>query len=166
MEESNYWQRLRQSRVSRRYILGAGTTTALGAAAGLIVGCSGGSDSPSNKNGGTSKPAGKACPTSTGAPKPGGEIVQGFLLNVLGIDPHVDLTGLFLVPLWYNYLYSWRPFAEEPIYNELVKEGGLELPDSEHLTFIYNLRPGIKAAPIADNPGAGEEIYSEDVRQS
>ena len=37
MEESNYWQRLRQSRVSRRYILGAGTTTALGAAAGLIV---------------------------------------------------------------------------------------------------------------------------------
>src|SRR5438445_12717543 len=134
MEESNYWQRLRQSRVSRRYILGAGTTTALGAAAGLIVGCGGGSENP-----GPSGVASKKTPfaTSTGPPRQGGAIVQGFLLNILGIDPHVDLTGLFIVPFFYNYLYSWRPFAEERIYNELCKN--LELPDPDHLQFIYTL---------------------------
>src|SRR5437867_2125380 len=111
MEESNYWQRLRQSRVSRRYILGAGATTALGAAAGLIVGC-GGSGETTKPTDTPHRPAG---PTSTGPPRQGGEIVQGFLLNVLGIDPHVDLTGLFIVPNFYNYLYGWRPFAEEPV---------------------------------------------------
>ena len=45
MTEPNYWQRLSGKRMSRRALLGAGATTALGGAAALTVGCNGGSSS-------------------------------------------------------------------------------------------------------------------------
>ena len=81
MAEPNYWQRLSRKRLSRRALLGAGATTALGGAAALAVGCSGGT-------GGDPKVTSN--PNAT--PGPGGSITWGRPVSVGGIDPHVDLT--------------------------------------------------------------------------
>ncbi|MGH8248941.1 MAG: ABC transporter substrate-binding protein, partial [Gammaproteobacteria bacterium] len=99
-----------------------------------------------------------------GSPIPGGKITQGRLLNVLGIDPHIDLTGLDIDLRLYTYLYSWRPFAEEAIFNNFAL--ALEMPDPDHTKFIFTLRPGVKIQPQNDNPAKGEELTSADVKAS
>ena len=156
MEQSNYWQRLAKKRLSRRNLLVAGGTAALGGATAMVVGCGGGDDNGDTPgNGPTHDP--------NASPRPGGNVTFGRLLNVLGIDPHIDLTGFDIDSLVYSYLYSWDPVGETIIFNNLAET--LEMPDPEHLEFIFTLNPGFMTHP-GDYPGANEEIYSEDVRQS
>jgi peptide/nickel transport system substrate-binding protein len=159
MEESNYWTRLNRRRLSRRAILSAGATTALGAAAAAVVGC--GSNGNGNGNGG---PGATSVPQVYGPPVQGGSITQGRLLNVLGIDPHIDLTGLDIDMRLYSYLYSWKPFAEEAIFNNFAL--GVEMPSPDQTEFIFSLRPGVKIQPQDDNPAAGEDLNSTDVKES
>jgi len=156
MQESNYWKRLASKRVSRRTLLGAGATTALGGAAALVVGCGGGDD---DGNGGT-KTIGPSRTPFTGDPKFGGSITWGRSLSALGIDPHIDLTGLDIDLLLYSYLYGWIPGKEEIIFNNFAES--FEHPDP--VTFIYTLRPGFKIHE--GGPGAGEDLNSMDVKQS
>lgn len=153
--ESNYWKRVSRKRLSRRAVLGAGAATALGAAAAVVVGC--GSDN-GDGTGRTPRPS----PGAPGSPVPGGTITWGRAVNVLGIDPHIDLTGLDIDFLLYSYLYSWNGIEEELILNNLALE--FEQPDPEHLEFIFTLRPGVKVHPAGPVPGA--EITSEDCKQS
>lgn len=153
MEEQNYWTRLRNRRVSRRAVLGAGATTALGGAAAMIVGCGGGDDGGSSSGGATRTPA--------GSPRAGGSVTQGRAVTVLGMDPHVDLTGLDIDTLVYPYMYGWIPGKEEIIFNNLAES--MEQPDPTE--FIFTLKPGFMNAPF-DGPGSGEEITSEDCKQS
>ena len=89
MEDSSYWTRLSRRQISRRALLGAGGTAALGAAAGAVVGCGGGG------NGGDfTRTSVTPIDGVEGNPIPGGSVTYGRLLNVLGIDPHIDLTGI------------------------------------------------------------------------
>jgi peptide/nickel transport system substrate-binding protein len=157
MEESNYWTRFNRKRLSRRALLSAGATTGLGVAAAAVVGCG----SNGNGNGG---PAATSAPQVYGPPVGGGSITQGRLLNVLGIDPHIDLTGLDVVARLYSYLYSWKPFEEEPIFNNFALS--VEMPSPDQTEFIFSLRPGVKIQPQDDNPAAGEELTSTDVKES
>ncbi len=149
MEQPNYWQRLARKRLTRRRLLAAGGATALGGAAALIVGCG-----SSGNNGSSSAPARSRGPV--GSPVAGGNVTFGRLLNVGGIDPHIDLTGLDIDTLLYSYLYSWQPGAEQVVTNNLAME--FENPDPLH--FIFKLRPGVKIAP--NSPGAGEDMTAED----
>src|SRR5437870_12745906 len=106
MEESNYWTRLNRKRISRRALLSAGATIALGAAAAAVVGCGGGGHG--NGHGGSSSdngPGETSAPEVYGPPVPGGTVIQGRRLNVLGIDPHDDLSGLDIDRRLYSYLY-------------------------------------------------------------
>src|SRR3990172_12991110 len=124
MEESNYWTRLSRRRLSRRALLGAGARTALGGAAALVVGCGGGG------NGGNGN--GTPRPTRSGAgPFAGGSLTFGRSISALGIDPHIDLTGLDVDTLLYSYMYTWLPGKEEAVLNDLAAE--FEQPDPEHL---------------------------------
>lgn len=156
MEEANYWQRLSRRRVSRRALLGASATTALGGAAAMVVGCGGG-----NGNGTTATPH-----VTSSAPISGGSITQGRPVTILGIDPHIDLTGLDIDTYLYPYMYGWRPNAEEAIFNNLAES--LEMPDPDHLQFIFKLKPGVMNSPWTDTKvrGAGTEITSADVKAS
>ncbi len=153
MEDTNYWSRLTNRRISRRTLLGATATTALGGAAAMIVGCGGGSSSGSSTASGTRAPV--------GSPVAGGSITDGRAVTVLGIDPHIDLTGLDIDTLIYPYLYGWIPGKEEAIFNNLAES--VERPDD--ITFIFPLKHGVKQAPF-NFAGAGEEITSEDVKAS
>ncbi len=159
MEESNYWKRLSRNRISRRTLLGAGAATALGAAAAALVGCDSGGPSGTN---GTAGPSRSGSPVGAGTPRAGGDLTWGLGVGALGIDPHIDITGLGIVPLLYSYLYSWAPGREEVVLNNLAE--AFEQPDPEHLEFIFHLRRGVKAHPIG--PAAGEEITSADCEAS
>ncbi len=104
MAESKYWNRFWRRRISRRTLLGAGAVTVVGVAGAAVVGCNDGNGS-SGGNGGTGT---TGRPAAIGSPVPGGTLTQGRLLNPLGIDPHIDLTGFGIVDMMYTYLYSWR----------------------------------------------------------
>jgi len=145
MAESTYWSR----RISRRALLGAGAVTALGAASAAVHGCNGGGGD-GNGSGDGNGPAGN------GTPVAGGGLTTGRLLATLGIDPHIDLTGLDIDAMLYAYLYSWDRFTEEAVFNNLAT--GLEQPDD--LTFIFTLRPDVVAWP--KGPAAGEPLTSAD----
>jgi len=165
MEESNYWTRLNRKRIGRRALLSAGATTALGAAAAAVGGCGGGGNG--NGNGGSSSdngPGETSAPQVYGPPVPGGTIIQGRLLNVLGIDPHIDLTGLDIDMRLYSYLYSWKPFDEKAIFNNYALS--VEMPSPDQTEFIFSLRPGVKIQPQDDNPAKGEVLTSTDVKES
>ncbi len=136
--------------MSRRALIGVGATTALGGAAALAVGCGGGSGSSS-----------RATPDPNRTPGPGGSITIGFPVSIGGIDPHVDLTGLGIVPLLYSYLYSWAPGAEVKIFNNLATS--LEMP--EVTNFIFTLRDGVRNAPVGSEFD-GEDIDSEACKES
>jgi ABC-type transport system substrate-binding protein len=142
MEDSNYWTRLNRRRISRRALLSAGATTALGAAAATVVGCGGGNGNGNGGSSGGDGPVGTSEPQVYGPPVGGGTIVQGRLLNVLGIDPHIDLTGLDIDMRLYSYLYSWKPFEEKAIFNNYALS--VETPSPDQTEFIFSLRPDVK----------------------
>src|SRR4030095_5055790 len=158
MVESTYWIRFNRRRVSRRAFLSGGATIAAGTATAAVVGCGGG--------GGQSWTPTSATPFAgvEGNGVPGGRVTYGRLLNVLGIDPHIDLTGIDIDYLLYSYLYSWTPSTEEAIYNNFAES--VEMPSPDHTEFIFHLRRGVKVQPQADNPAKGEELTSEDCKQS
>lgn len=157
MAESGYWNRYWRRRISRRALLGAGAVTAVGVASAAVVGCNDGGSGPTQ----TTPPTGS--PVAAGTPRPGGRITQGRLINALGIDPHIDLTGWDIDQLMYTYLYSWRPSVEEIVTNNLVTE--YELPDPLH--FNFTLRQGVKVWPAPyGGPAADEELTSLDCKES
>ncbi len=157
-ESSSYWTRWNRKRISRRALLSGSATAALGGAAALVVGCGGGDSG----NGGS--PNGSPALGTYDTPTPGGTITQGRLLNVLGIDPHIDLTGLDIDTRLYSYLYTWQSFNETAIFNNFAES--VEMPSPDHNEFIFNLRKGVKIQSQDDNPAAGEELTSEDVKES
>lgn len=140
--------------MSRRALLAAGGTTALGAAAAAVVGCGGGSGTP---------PLSSSTPNPEGV-IPGGAVTFGRLLNVLGIDPHIDLTGLDIDTLLYSYLFSWKSSTEEAVFNNFAES--VEIPSPDQTEFIFKLKPGVKIQPQSDNPAKGEELTSNDVKET
>jgi peptide/nickel transport system substrate-binding protein len=157
MEQLNYWQRLEKRRISRRNLLVAGGTVALGGATAMVVGCGGGGDNGSNG----SDSGSDRTPNPNASPVPGGNVTFGRLLEAGGIDPHIDLTGLDIDLLAYPYMYSWNPIGEEIIFNNLAQS--LEMPDVTE--FIFTLNRGFMNSP-GNYPGADEELTSTDVKES
>lgn len=148
--KSSYWKRFSRRRLSRRALLGAGAAAVLGAGGALLAGC--------RSEGGSGGPTPAGSPVAAGTPRPGGNLTIGAAVSFSGIDPHIDIYGLGIVPLMYSYLYSWDPAREEVVLNNLAEE--FEQPDPEHLEFIFTLRRGVRAHPIG--PAAGEELTSAD----
>jgi len=157
LEEANYWTSLNRRRLSRRRLLAAGATAAAGAAAAAVVGCGGSGP-------GWTRTQNTPHPDSAEGAIPGGSVTYGRLLSVLGIDPHIDLTGIDIDLLLYSYLYSWTPSTQEALFNNFALD--VEMPADDHTEFIFGLRPGVKIQPQDDNPAKGEELTSTDVKES
>jgi len=157
MTESTYWNRYWRRRISRRTLLGAGAVTALGAASAAVLGCNGGGgNGDGNGNGNRFDNTPEALLT----PVPGGNVTGGRLLATLGIDPHIDLTGLDIDAMMYTYLYSWNRFTEERVMNNLATN--LEIVDNRE--FIFTIRPDVVAWP--KGPAADEPLTSTDCVES
>jgi peptide/nickel transport system substrate-binding protein len=149
---------LTQGKLSRRTFLSAGVTAACGTGAALVVGCGGGSPSATQ--------APNSFGTIAASPRRGGQITIGRLrpLPVLGFDPHTDRSSDDITQLIYSRLYSWDPVNHEAIFNDLAT--AVEIPDPEHSQFIFSLRRGVRIHSHPDNPASGEELTSEDCKQS
>jgi peptide/nickel transport system substrate-binding protein len=145
---------LNRRRLNRRMFLSAAAKAAAGGGAALVFGCGGGDGRPSQ----TSTAGGLS------APLQGGEIVIGRLLNALGLDPHIDQTGLDIVQLIYSRLYTWDSADEVAIFNDFAES--VEIPDPLKQEFIFNLRQGVKVHSHPDNPASGAELTSNDCKQS
>lgn len=138
-------------------MLGGAAVGAAGVGAAALVGCNSSGGGNGNGNGSSSGvPA-------VGSPVPGGTITSGRSVASLGIDPHIDLTGLDIDSVMYSYMYSWDPVAEEAILNNLAAE--FENPDP--LTFLFTIRDDVKAWPAPyGREAAGEIITSADCEAS
>ena len=156
MAESDYWKRFWQRRISRRSLLGAGGATAAGLAAAAVVGCGGSGGNGGGGNGNGREPT----PDAFLTPVSGGKITQGRFVNALGIDPHIDLTGLDIDLMMYTYLYSWNRFSEEAVLNNFVEDMEVKSPTE----FSFSLRRGVVGWPFG--PAAGEELTSTDCKAS
>jgi len=98
------------------------------------------------------------------SPRRGGHITIGRLLSALSLDPHIDRSSDDITQFIFSRLYSWDAVNQIAILNDLTT--AVEIPDPVRSEFIFHLRPGIKIHSVAGNPGSGEEITSEDCKQS
>jgi peptide/nickel transport system substrate-binding protein len=167
MADSSYWHSRTGRRVSRRWALG---TTALGAGAAFLAACGGSDDKPAGDQGGVpasgssvagapAAPAAQAT-TSGEAPVRGGTMRKGTYLNVLGIDPHIEVSiGFIMMTSVYTYLGAMNP-VEQKFY-PIVAESVEQVSPSE---FVFKLRKGVKFHDV--QPVNGRELTAEDVKYS
>jgi peptide/nickel transport system substrate-binding protein len=156
MADSTYWNRFWRRRISRRGLIGGAAVGAAGLGAAALVGCN-------SSGGGGNGNGGPDAGVAEGTPVPGGTITIGRTIASLGIDPHIDLTGLDIDVLMYSYMYSWDPVSEEVILNNLASE--FEHPDP--VTFLFTIRDDVKVWPEPyGREAAGEIMTSEDCEAS
>ncbi|MCC7362817.1 MAG: ABC transporter substrate-binding protein [Dehalococcoidia bacterium] len=171
MRDDNYWmRRLRAGAVSRRRFVGGAAGAGLGAAALGLVGCGDDDDSGDTDGDATSAPAtapatqgvASATATATEAVKKGGTYRTGTFLNVLGIDPHIEVSvGLTQMARVYTFLggFSIKDQTFKPLLAETV-----EIPGTAGTEFIFKLRKDAKWQNTA--PVNGRPVTAEDVKYS
>src|SRR5215211_169643 len=107
MTYGSYWTRPRGSTLTRRRALGM---AALGAGVAFAAACGGDDDDeaagPEAQATTTGPaPAGGAATQAAETPVKGGTLRRGTWLNVLGIDPHIEVSiGLVQMAAVYTYL--------------------------------------------------------------
>lgn len=168
MSETNYWTRLQGRRLNRRRFVGGAAVAGVGAAAVGLVGC-GDDDNGGGNQTATSGPANNtpaapsvASPTATPAEQPtrGGTLRTGTFLNVLGIDPHIEVSvGLTTAAKVYTYLGGFNSADQtfNPILAQKVEQPG-------PTEFIFTLRKDVKFQNIA--PVNGRVVTADDVLYS
>lgn len=99
-------------------------------------------------------------PVSTDAPVRGGTLRTGTFLNVLGIDPHIEVSiGLNWDSRMYTYLGGFS--SNDQKFNPIFAQS---LEQASATDFIFKLRQGVKFHNVA--PVNGREQTSADVLYS
>lgn len=153
--------------LSRRRALGVG---AIGIGASFLAACGGGgNESESSGSGAAAQPtttgpapAGPAAVATASADTPvrGGVMRKGTYLNVLGIDPHIEVSvGLYMMAYVYTYLGGYNPVDQKfsPIFAETLEQ-------RSPTEFVFKLRKGVKFHDVA--PVGGREVVAQDVLYS
>jgi peptide/nickel transport system substrate-binding protein len=140
-------------------VLGA---TALGAGAAWLAACGGDDDEESSS--GAAQPAtaaaGGQATAAAETPVRGGTLRRGTWLNVLGIDPHIEVSvGLYMMTSVYTYLGGFQMADQKfyPIFAESVEQ-------PSPTEFSFKLRKGVKFQNVA--PVSGREVTAQDVLYS
>ncbi|MBI2762099.1 MAG: ABC transporter substrate-binding protein [Chloroflexi bacterium] len=165
--DSGYWKRARGQAVTRRWALGA---VAIGGAAAFVAACGGNDkqDSGSTSGGAAQQqatatgpaPAGPANQVKEETPIKGGTLRLGTFLNVLGIDPHIEVSvGLTQMAKVYTYLGGFNSIDQK--FNPIFAESFEQKSPTE---FVFKLRKGVKFQNIA--PVSGREVTAQDVLYS
>jgi peptide/nickel transport system substrate-binding protein len=149
--------------VSRRWVLGS--TAALGGAA-FAAAC--GSDKKEDSSTGAAQqatatgpaPAGPVSQATQETPVKGGTLRLGTFLNVLGIDPHIEVSvGLTQMGKVYTYLGGFNSIEQK--FNPILAQSVEQKSPTE---FVFLLRRGVKFQNIA--PVSGREVVAQDVLYS
>lgn len=135
----SYWSRFQRRQISRRRMLIATQSGAIGLA--LAAACGGGT----NNGGGDARtiPSG-ATPDRTAVPKRGGthlSSVQGDWGTVDPVTSVGNATGI--LPRMYNTLFSRSNANPDVMFMDMAES--LEQTDGE--TYVFSMRPGVKIAP-------------------
>jgi peptide/nickel transport system substrate-binding protein len=110
--------------------------------------------------GGEKETASTGATPTAGAPKRGGVYRLGSTTPALSIDPHTEVTlGLAFVPYIYGYLMHEIQMPEGP--PEILFDHAETLEQPDELTYVFNLRPGIRFQNLP--PANGREVVAEDV---
>ena len=148
-----YW--LRKSRtaaISRRRFVGGAAIAGAGMATLGIVGCG---DDDDEQSGGTPTPGGE-----DEAPQRGGTLRTGTFLDVLGIDPHIEVSiGLTTAAQMYTYLGAFNTRDNEFV--PLLADSHEQASDLE---FVFTLNKGFKHQNLP--PVNGREVTADDVLYS
>jgi peptide/nickel transport system substrate-binding protein len=181
MADDGYWRQARFGRaLTRRRALGI---TAAAAGGAFVVACGGGNSNKSSSST-NAAPAASAASAATTASAPsasqataapqapavsnktvtsgdtavrGGTLRRGTYLNVLGIDPHIEVSvGFIMMTSVYTYLGSVNPVEQKfvPLFADSVEQ-----PDPQ--TFVFKLKQGVKFQNV--DPVNGREVTAEDV---
>ncbi|MCC7364100.1 MAG: ABC transporter substrate-binding protein [Dehalococcoidia bacterium] len=169
--ESGYWTRWQQRKLGRRGLLAAAGGGTAGLAGLALVGCGddddddGGGDATSTSAPATAPPTqgvASATATATETIKKGGTLRSGTFLNVLGIDPHIEVSvGLSQMARVYTFLggFSIKDQSFHPLLAETV-----ETPGTAGTEFVFKLRKDAKWQNTA--PVNGRAVTAEDVKYS
>jgi peptide/nickel transport system substrate-binding protein len=170
VSRSDYWNRWNSRRYSRRSALGAAAVGSAGLTGLALVGC--GDDDDDDDEGGeatatttsTSAPGTQqvstATATATEGVEKGGTLRTGTWLNVLGIDPHIEVSvGLGTAQKMYTYLGGFESGTQT--FHPLAADSVEQASDTE---FIFKLRDDVKFANKA--PMNGRVLTAEDVLYS
>jgi peptide/nickel transport system substrate-binding protein len=156
MQESEYWRRFYQKRLSRRTALKAGAT-GLGAAALALAGCAGGSNNQSSGGGGNGAVDAFLTPAAPeGQPVYGGHQVLPWNSAFGGLDVQesVDWYGS---AMFHGYLHDINLLDNRKVHLQFADS--LEQPD--HVTYVWKLKQGVKFQNV--DPMNGREVTADDV---
>ena len=161
---NNYWLRkAASSRLSRRRFVGGAAMAGAGATSLALVGCGNDDDDddvapppPDDDDNGEPAPT----PTPDDEPQDGGTLRTGTFLDVLGIDPHIEVSvGLTTAQRVYTYLIGFDNVNNE--YKNLLASGVEQPSETE---FVFTLRDDVRFQDIA--PVNGRQVTAEDVLYS
>lgn len=162
MRQGVYRTRMAGRAVTRRWVLG---TAAIGGAA-FVAACGGDSKDGDSTGAGQQAtasgpaPAGPASQATQETPVKGGTLRLGTFLNVLGIDPHIEVSvGLTQMAKVYTYLGGFNSIDQKfnPVFAQTLEQKG-------PTEFVFQLRRGVKFQNIA--PVSGREVTAQDVLYS
>lgn len=164
MAGTTHWKGAFRRRVTRRQTL---SVLAAGGAA-FVAACGGGDDKEEAGSTGAQPTAtgpGPAGPQAQTAATPenairGGTLRTGTFLNVLGIDPHIEVSvGLLTGQRVYTYLGGFSSVEQK--FNPIVASG-VEQPSPTQ--FVFTLRQGVKFQNV--DPVPARDVTSQDVLYS
>ncbi len=134
MNTTNYWDKIRRQRISRRRMLVVTGAGAAGLAIAAACGDGGGDDVEPTDDG----------QVSAGTPKAGGRLQIGSAVNIDTLDPHTSIAGgVAFFPRIYNVLMAQSSVDASFRFDDLADK--LEQPDDT--TWIFSIRPGVTIAP-------------------
>lgn len=158
---AGYWDKITQSRITRRRALQMAALTGASAGAIAIVGCGGDDD-----DGGNGTPsAGNTPGAGEGTPKPGG-VLRGTVSLVLGKDPQKASSFLTHALASYSYSRLMRfktvtgALPQDQWY-EAAPEVAASVENPDPLTYIFTLRDDVKFHNVA--PVNGRALNADDV---
>ncbi len=155
MQESEYWQRFYQKRLSRRTALKAGAT-GLGAAALALAGCGGGNSESGGGGGGGAIDAFLTPTAPDGQPVYGGHQIlpSNAAFGGLDVQESVDYYGS---AMFHGYLHDINLLDNRKVHFQFADS--LEQPDQT--TYIFGLKQGVKFQNV--DPMNGREVTADDV---
>lgn len=163
MGDSNYWERITASRLSRRRALAGAATLGAGAAAIGIVGCGGGGDDDADAGGATE------VRDTTSQARAGGiyRIIQ--TQDPTNLDPHrsTSFTAQGVGAHVYSRLLKFRTGPGITPLSETTGDAAESFETTNNAqTWTFKLRPNMKFHPKGPASVNNRDLDSEDVRAS
>ncbi len=157
MQDSEYWKRFYQKRLSRRRALKAGAM-GLGAAALVAAGCGGGGNNQSGGGGGGGAVDAFLTPAAGGEGSPvyGGHQVLPWNSAFGGLDVQ-ESVDFYQAAMFHGLLFDINLLDNRKVHFQFADS--LEQPDES--TYIFNLKQGVKFQNV--DPMNGREVTADDV---